>query len=109
MEVYFFIIDYAIILLVVYFVWAKHSLSIVYIPFLYLAHRSVEESNHLVLLQLLFFLLPVYYAVVNFSFLRRNIFSVLLVLYYGFLLIFTENIRELKWLIIYALWLFLII
>lgn len=109
MEIYFLIIDHAIFLLAVYFVLYKGSLSIVYVPFLYFAYKTLELSNYILFMQLLFFLLLVYYVVTNFSFFRRNIFSVLIVFYYTFLLLFTEHIRELKWEVLYVLWLFLII
>jgi hypothetical protein len=109
MKLYFQLIDYLIPLFAIYLVFRKGTLSIVYVPFLYFAMVSMEKSNFVALYNVLFVGLLFYYMFFHLPFLKRNIFSIILVMYYFVLLADTPDFRETKSDIINTAWIFLCI
>jgi hypothetical protein len=109
MKLYFQLLDYLIPLLAIYFVFRKGTLSIVYVPFLYFAIKAIEKSNFVALYNVLFVGLLFYYIFFHLPFVKRNIFSIILVIYYFVLLADISDFREVKSDIINTAWIFLCI
>lgn len=109
MKLYFQLIDYLIPLFAIYLVFRKGTLSIVYVPFLYFAMVSMEKSNFVALYNVLFVGLLFYYIFFNLPFVKRNIFSILLIFYYFILLSDVQDFKEIKTELINTGWIFLCI
>jgi hypothetical protein len=109
MNLYFQLIDYLIPLFAIYLVIRKGSLSIVYVPFLYFAMVSMEKSRFVAIYHVLFVGLLLYYIVFHLPFIKRNIFSIILVFYYFILFADIQNFKEVRGEIINTIWIFLCI
>lgn len=109
MKLYFQLIDYLIPLFAVYLVFRKGTLSVVYVPFLYFAMVSMEKSKFVALYHVLFVGLLFYYILFHLPFVKRNIFSIILVFYYYILIAQINDLKEIRGSIISIAWIFLCI
>lgn len=77
-------IDFLMPLLMIYWLVKKGSLSIVYVPVVYFAYSMLEKSKVIPIYHLLFAVLLVYYILFNLPFFRKNIFYVILILFFTY-------------------------
>jgi hypothetical protein len=109
MQLFFKLLDYLLPLIAIYLVLRKGTLSVVYIPFLYFAMKAMEKSNFIPIYNIIFVGSLLFYVFFHLPFLRRNIFSILLVIYYFILLVDTPDFKEIKGEMINTAWIFLCI
>jgi hypothetical protein len=109
MKLYFQLIEYIIPLFAIYLVFKKGSLSIVYVPFLYFARQSLEKNNIVAVYHVLFLGLLFYYIFFHLPFIKRNIFSIILVFYYFILFSNIQVLKDVRGEIINTIWIFLCI
>ncbi|SMD46312.1 O-antigen ligase like membrane protein [Aquiflexum balticum DSM 16537] len=111
MKTFFLFLEIMIPFFISYQIFKKGSLSIVYFPFLYLSSKAIGEKGVFPgpFNDLLFASLLVYYVVYNLPFVKRNIFSIILVLSYFFLLIDVNDFNAKRAELLGAMWLFICI
>lgn len=109
---FFTIIDVLLPLAIVFLIYKKGSISIVYVPFFYFVYGIMEKSKIIGFYQLLFIALLFYYCFFNLMYLKRNLFYSILMGYFLLLIIFIHDIfklavfKEYVWNISGLLWLF---
>jgi hypothetical protein len=112
MKFFFTIIDVLLPLSIVFLIFKKGSLSIIYIPFFYFVFSIMEKSKIISFYQLLFIVLLLFYCFFNLMYLKRNLFYSILLGYFLFLIfligdIFTIAVfKEYVWNISGLLWVF---
>lgn len=109
MEYFLLLVDFTLPLLMLYWLVTKGNLSLVYVPFVYFAFRSLEESKILVLYHMLFAGLLLFYVVFNLPFLRKNVFYLILMGLFIFQLRDFQEWKALRLPLIGLFWTFTII
>ena len=83
-----------------YLVLKKGSLSIAYVPFFYFVYSMQEKSKIIAIYQVILVGLLVYYAVYNLPFLKKNIFFIILILFFSFQLRVLDDFKPIRYNII---------
>lgn len=109
MKIFFLLIELLVPIFAVFMIWKKGQLSIVYLPFIFFCNDLVEKSLPASITYFLHIAIVGYYAVHNFGFAKRNIFSVLLIVYFLLLLPYSADIEAIRSHFVAALLLFLLI
>ena len=96
MKAFFILVELFIPIFAGYVLWKKKDLAIVYMPLLFFCDGLVEKTlpatiNYLVLLGMLGYL-----VVFNLKYLKSNIFSILLVLYFIMLLPYSKDLNRIR-------------
>jgi hypothetical protein len=109
MKLFFLLLEIFIPLFAVYIVYKKKDLAVVYIPFLLFCSNVLVKSFSASLNYLVFTGMIGYLAYTNMKFIRRNVFSILLFIYFLFLIPKSDDIVSVRPYIFASLWLFLLI
>lgn len=109
MNIFFLLIDLSMPLVMAYLVLKKGSLSIVYIPFFYFMYSMQEKSKIIAIYQVILVGLLIYYALYNLPFLKKNIFYIILVVFFSFQLRVLDDFKSIRYGIIGLYWTFTII
>jgi hypothetical protein len=104
MKIWFTLIDFSMPLVMAYLVLRKGSLSIVYVPFLFFMYSMLEKSKIIPIYHLLFIFLLVYYSFLNLPFLKKNVFYLILILFFTYQLQTIDNLKEFRMYIIGLYW-----
>lgn len=98
------LVDLALPILMLYWLFKNGSLSIVYVPFYYFAFSALEQSRILKIHQVILVLLLVYYVFYNLPFLKKNLFFIILVLMLTYGLFFLPDLKAFRMNIIGLYW-----
>lgn len=109
MENILLLVDFALPVLMLYWVVKKGSLSIVYVPFIFFAYRAIGKSEIVIIYHLMFGLLLIYYIIYNLPFLLKNYFYLVLILMLTYGIFFLGPLKPIRMSVIGLYWFFTII
>jgi hypothetical protein len=109
MKIWFTLIDFLMPLVIGYLILKKGSISIVYVPFFYFMFSMLEKSKMIGIYHAIFLFLLLYYVINHLPFLKRNVFYIILILFFSFQLKIIDDFKSERMLIISFYWLFTVI
>jgi O-antigen ligase len=96
MKAFFILIELFIPIFAGYILWKKKDLAIVYMPLLFFCDGLVEKSLPATINYLIFLGILGYLIFYNLKYLKSNIFSILLVLYFIMLLPYSKDLDRIR-------------
>lgn len=109
MQFFLLAIDYSMPLLMLFWLLRKGSLSIMYVPVVYFAYSMLEQSKIIPIYLLMFVALLAYYVFFHLQFLTKNIFYVILIIFFTFQLRLLNDWHTYRIYIIGLYWTFTIV
>lgn len=109
MTFFFLLIEILVPLMAIYLIWVKGDISIVYLPFFLFCGDVIMRTFPALVGYIFNSLLVAYYVYHNPQFVKRNIFAVILIIYFFLLLPFSKDLIAIRPFFFSAIWLFLLI
>ncbi|AEL24491.1 hypothetical protein [Cyclobacterium marinum] len=96
MKAFFLLIELAIPLFLGYIIWKKGQLSILYMPVIFFCYAFIDRNLSAAISYLIYAVIIGFFIFNNPLFIKRNIFAVILILYYFFLLPNSRDLAEVR-------------
>jgi O-antigen ligase len=109
MNAFFLLIEISIPIFVIYLVFKKKDLSVVYLPLLFFSSAVVVKNFSSSVNYLIFTALILYLIAFNLNFVKRNIFAPILVIYFFLLIPKSDDLAIIRPNLFGSIWLFLLI
>jgi O-antigen ligase len=107
MKWFFLLVEFTLPIIAVYWVVKKQSLSIVYIPFIMFSYHIIETKLPGFFMYFILILLLLYFVIYNLPFVMKNIFSLIIFFYFMILLMYVDDLKEIRPYLVNVSWLFL--
>jgi O-antigen ligase len=96
MKIFFLLIEIFIPIMACWVVWKKQEIGVVYMPFFFFLNDMIEKNLPATVNYLIISLLMIYFAFNNLPFIKRNIFSLLLIIHFFILLPNAKDLTRIR-------------